>query len=288
MRDRIRHGLEDERGASLSMALMVFLVCTVVASMVISAASASAGQLSQQKESQKTYYNLTSAAALVWESLSDISGEGVGRGAAEIELTRKCDANYSEDTGLWTTYDPNSWTLFIDGVGFPSTGLTADNATVFEIATYDLFFSRTVPPGTATLRFTDARTVSSSDIDNTVTWDPPTSIAPQTSFLTTLGAATYAPFNIEPTTLPSDSSYNIKTVLVTVKRQASTDSTDSTDNSSNKKGTFTFEFREDGGDAVYTLEAEYNVDDGEPEITDTGMQFTTTITWTPQAVHAGG
>lgn len=57
--------LESERGASLMVALLLFLVCTIVASIVLVAGTASAGRLSQLREADQRYYSVTSAAELI-------------------------------------------------------------------------------------------------------------------------------------------------------------------------------------------------------------------------------
>lgn len=62
--------LKSERGATLSMALLLFMVCAVVGGVILAAATASGGRLSQLAEMDQRYYSVTSAAKLLGEELS--------------------------------------------------------------------------------------------------------------------------------------------------------------------------------------------------------------------------
>ena len=50
--------LTSKRGASLSMALMLLLVCTTVAGVALTAATVVAGRQAKTKEMDKSYYNV--------------------------------------------------------------------------------------------------------------------------------------------------------------------------------------------------------------------------------------
>lgn len=73
----LKRKLNSERGASITWALLIFLVCTVVGSAVLVAGTAAAGRMSKLAESDQRYYAVTSAAGL----LSDVLGQ-------EIKTTR--------------------------------------------------------------------------------------------------------------------------------------------------------------------------------------------------------
>ena len=60
-----RQKLRSQAGLSLFMAVLVFLVCMAVCSVVITAATASAGRLSQLAKMDRRYYSVTSAAELL-------------------------------------------------------------------------------------------------------------------------------------------------------------------------------------------------------------------------------
>ena len=58
----IQNKLNSKRGASITFALLLFLVCSVVSSVVIVAATASAGRVSGVKETDQRYYAAVAAA----------------------------------------------------------------------------------------------------------------------------------------------------------------------------------------------------------------------------------
>ena len=63
--NRIRTKLRSRRGASITFALLLFLVCAVVSSVVVVAGSAAAGRMSQMTTMDQRYYAVTSAAELL-------------------------------------------------------------------------------------------------------------------------------------------------------------------------------------------------------------------------------
>ncbi len=67
----IHHKLRSRRGASLSIALLLFLVCLAVASVVLAAGTAASGRLSELREADQRYYSVTSAAELVRDMIGD-------------------------------------------------------------------------------------------------------------------------------------------------------------------------------------------------------------------------
>ena len=67
IRDRIRDKLCSEKGASLSYALLLFLVAAAVGSVVLTAATSASGRLAGLAEADQRYYSVTSAAELLKE-----------------------------------------------------------------------------------------------------------------------------------------------------------------------------------------------------------------------------
>ena len=61
----IRNKLRSRRGASLTFALLLFLVCAVVGSVVLTAGTAASGRMSQIAEMDQRYYSVHSAARLL-------------------------------------------------------------------------------------------------------------------------------------------------------------------------------------------------------------------------------
>lgn len=70
----IRNKLRSRRGASLTFALLLFLVCAVVGSVVLVAGTAASGRMSQIAEMDQRYYSVNSAARLL---IDTIDGEEV-------------------------------------------------------------------------------------------------------------------------------------------------------------------------------------------------------------------
>ena len=67
----IREKLKSRKGASLIFALLAFLVCAVIGTVVIAAASASGGRVKDMAEMDQRYYAVTSAAELFREELNN-------------------------------------------------------------------------------------------------------------------------------------------------------------------------------------------------------------------------
>ena len=65
MLKQLHNKLRSRRGASITFALLLFLVCAVVGSAVLVAGSAAGGRMSQVAELDQSYYSVTSAARLL-------------------------------------------------------------------------------------------------------------------------------------------------------------------------------------------------------------------------------
>ena len=69
--NRLKEKLNSERGASITWALLIFLVCAVVGSAVLVAGTAAAGRMSRLAENDQRYYAVNSAARLLIELIDD-------------------------------------------------------------------------------------------------------------------------------------------------------------------------------------------------------------------------
>lgn len=67
----IKKKLRSQRGASITFALLIFLVCAVLSSVIIVAASTAAGRMSKLAETDRRYYAVTSAAELMKDLLKE-------------------------------------------------------------------------------------------------------------------------------------------------------------------------------------------------------------------------
>ena len=69
--NRIKKKLNSERGASITWALLIFLVCAVIGSAVLVAGTASSGRMSEVADNDQRYYAVTSAARLLIDMIDD-------------------------------------------------------------------------------------------------------------------------------------------------------------------------------------------------------------------------
>ena len=67
----IKKKLRSQRGASLTFALLIFLVCAVLSSVIIVAATTAVGRMSRLAERDQKYYAVTSAAELMKDLLKE-------------------------------------------------------------------------------------------------------------------------------------------------------------------------------------------------------------------------
>lgn len=68
---RIKNRLESRRGASITFALLLFLVCAVLSSVILVAATTAAGRIAGMVEADQRYYAVTSASELLKELISE-------------------------------------------------------------------------------------------------------------------------------------------------------------------------------------------------------------------------
>ena len=69
--NRLKEKLKSDRGASITYALLIFLVCAVVGSAVLVAGTASSGRMSEVADNDQRYYAVTSAARLLIDLIDD-------------------------------------------------------------------------------------------------------------------------------------------------------------------------------------------------------------------------
>lgn len=70
-RKRIQQKIRSQRGASLTWGLLMFLVCAVIGSVVLTAGTAAAGRLKNMAETEQRYYAVNSAAELLAQRLTE-------------------------------------------------------------------------------------------------------------------------------------------------------------------------------------------------------------------------
>lgn len=98
------------------LALLFFLVCAVIGSVVLAAGSAAAGRISQLARSDRRYYAVTSAAELLAQKL-DGQTVTVTRTSAAYPVVTTVTAGDSGNTTTVTTGEPGSWSKETTGTG---------------------------------------------------------------------------------------------------------------------------------------------------------------------------
>lgn len=87
--------LRSRTGASITFALLLFLVCAVVGALVLTAGTAAAGRISNLAESDQRFYSVSSAAELL---AGELSGKKVTIERTRV-LTTVTNTTYSVDLG---------------------------------------------------------------------------------------------------------------------------------------------------------------------------------------------
>lgn len=116
MKNRILTKLRSRTGASITFALLLFLVCAVLSSVIIVAASAAAGRMSGIAEADQRYYAVTSAAELLRDlldgkSASIVKADFDSDGTDETYMVEKGADVITEKEGNWALAGP----LYIPG-----------------------------------------------------------------------------------------------------------------------------------------------------------------------------
>ena len=90
--NRILAKLRSQRGASILFALLFFIVCAVIGSMVLAAGAAAAGRLADMEKMDQRYFAVTSAAKVLEHQLNDPSAV----------VTRRKVEDPDTSTAAWT------------------------------------------------------------------------------------------------------------------------------------------------------------------------------------------
>ena len=135
MRKTAWNRLKSNTGASLSIALFLFLICSVLGAVLLTAATAAAGRLADLAEMDQRYYSVTSAAELV---ARELNGQSV---TIERTKTQETTTEYYYGIGMdgepilqkgptttqliYKTNIKNNLNQPEDGTGGPVNGTTA-------------------------------------------------------------------------------------------------------------------------------------------------------------------
>ena len=132
----IKKKLSSRRGASITFALLLFLVCSVVGSVVLTAGTAAAGRMSKISEMDQRYYSVNSAAKLMIGLFErdeirceKTAGEDEAEGPEEPEAPEEPEEPEGEPDPMSVLKPSDSYTFTVIGKGETAVStLTLDTA----------------------------------------------------------------------------------------------------------------------------------------------------------------
>ena len=113
IKSRLQHKIESQSGASITYALLLFLVCAVVSPVILAAGSAASGRISESVDTDRRYFAVTSAARLLRSEfekyevrIDQTFRPGVGNSdpTETIWYRKKTDATGSSKGSDWLDY----------------------------------------------------------------------------------------------------------------------------------------------------------------------------------------
>ncbi len=125
---KLKQKLKSQTGASITFALLLFLVCAVVGSVVLTAGTAAAGRLSELAKSDQRYYSVTSAARLL---RTMVEGE-----TATVVKTVKTTASSEGSSSEGATGGTNNTVYTINGKTIDPSGSSVTLVSLTEDAAY--------------------------------------------------------------------------------------------------------------------------------------------------------
>ena len=101
---KLKQKLKNQTGASITFALLLFLVCAVVGSVVLVAGTAAAGRMSKIAEMDQRYYSVNSAAKMLIE-LIDGEEKAVTIIETENNGSSQSQYKYGDNTAIGNSFD---------------------------------------------------------------------------------------------------------------------------------------------------------------------------------------
>ena len=93
----MKNKIKSQRGASITFALLLFLVCAMVSSVVIVAATTAGGRMSNLPDIDQRYYAVSSAAELLGKALNEQVVTVIKRRTRTIKYTYNADGTQGRD-----------------------------------------------------------------------------------------------------------------------------------------------------------------------------------------------
>ena len=145
---KIRKKITSETGASISFALLLFLVCAALSAVVLVAGTTAAGRISSLKENDQRYYAVTSAAELICELMNGKTATVAGSEAFAMPVGQISKEVY--DAGQDTTKPVTLPVFSAQSVGQGSKDLTLSGSAVPADALAVTITESVAADGTAT------------------------------------------------------------------------------------------------------------------------------------------
>ena len=98
---RVKQKLNSSRGASILLALVLFLLCAMVSAVVVGSAMTNMQKVKNRREQQQVYYSVSSAARLLHDAMEQVSFVG-----SESVQTYSCTNVVVGGTDQFTFIDP--------------------------------------------------------------------------------------------------------------------------------------------------------------------------------------
>lgn len=115
-KSRLQHKIESQSGASITYALLLFLVCAVVSSVILAAGTAASGRISESVDTDRKYFAVTSAIQLLRSEFEKYevrvdqtyrkegNSDPIPDGVPKYWYRKKAGTTGSQDSE-WTDYD---------------------------------------------------------------------------------------------------------------------------------------------------------------------------------------
>ena len=135
---KVLRKLQSNKGATLMMALLFFVVCAVTGSMILVSATAASGRLEGMTEQDQNYYAVRSAVGFFEKTLCSEDTYIQATDKLEIKEGTKPDPNDPEKEIEYTIYNLDTPKLYImDGTTNPPTKRKLTSGILFDLLTDD-------------------------------------------------------------------------------------------------------------------------------------------------------
>ena len=138
----IKNRIRSRKGASITFALLIFLVCAVISGVVIVAATVSSGRLDRIAETDQRYYAVTSAAELLKDALD---GKTVIVETVETSMVTKASdgtekpdtRTYAKASNMYFDAEKSTSTKLEDAMSVANLSVLGDAAFVVADAAFE-------------------------------------------------------------------------------------------------------------------------------------------------------